>query len=86
MNKVKYLIDGDVRRCFDAAIVLGGENPREAMVEAAIQTISTDVILSIGGVAMHLAAWMDPEQWEEDWLAAGVENVDALVEGEVEEE
>lgn len=79
MNKIRYFLDGTPMRCFDAAIVLDGEDPRQALVDAAIQAASTDIFITLGGVRMFLAAWQDPDHWEEDWRAAGIEDADAFI-------
>ena len=83
MKRVEYRVAGLLTGTHDSAVVLPGEDPREALVEAAIQTISTDVKITVGDVTMHLAAWQDPDHWAEDWAEAGVEDVDALVAGAV---
>jgi hypothetical protein len=62
--------------CFDQAIVLDGEDPREVLVDAAIQSVSTNVEITAGGVTLHLAAWMDPDHWSEDWQEALGEDAD----------
>lgn len=54
-------------RAHDAAIILDGEDLQEALQEAVVQHISTDTMITIGGVKMHLAAWLDPEHWSSDW-------------------
>lgn len=79
MNKIDYYLDGNVMHCHDAAIVLGDDDPRVILCETAIQTLATDVWITVGGVRMFLAAWQDPDHWEEDWRAAGVNDVDAFV-------
>jgi hypothetical protein len=81
MNKIEFEVDGRVTRCHDAAYVAAGDTAREALVHEAIQTISTSVEITAGGVKMHLAAWMDPDHWMEDWDAVGVDDVDELLEG-----
>lgn len=66
----------------DCALVLDGEDPLGAVVEQTVQTISTDVMLKIGGVTMFLAAWQDPEHWAEDWAEhAGDQDAREFVEG-----
>lgn len=73
MTKISFFVSGSLTRCHDAAIVSEGEEPLEALVEAAVQTISTDVEIKCGDVTMHLAAWRDPYHWSEDWEAIGID-------------
>lgn len=94
MKKVEFLIGQEHgRRHHDAAIVLGDEVAREALVEAAIQGISTEVWIEVGGVNMHLAAWQDPDHWSEDWarvLDVDLDDVEeavaALIDGAIVED
>lgn len=85
MNKVIYNISGTTLRCRDSAIIIDGEEPLEQMIESAIQTISTDVEITCGGITMHLAAWRDPEHWSEDWAEKGIDpdDVPGLVAAQV---
>lgn len=70
-QRINYFIGGSPFRCHDAAIILDGEDPLEELIAAVIQTISTDIEVTCGGVTMHLAAWQDPEHWSEDWEERG---------------
>lgn len=81
MSKIEYRIERSiVPAMHDAAnLVYADEDPRTILVEAIMETISTSIEISCGGVRMHLAAWMDPEHWEEDWRQKGIEDVDALI-------
>lgn len=81
MDKIVYHIGGHTMRARDAALVSGDEDPREALVEAAIQTISTEIEIEAGGVKMHLAAWIDPDHWSDDWREAlGLDDPDEAAE------
>jgi hypothetical protein len=75
-----------IPRHYDAALVLSTDDPREALVEQVIQSILTEVMVEVGGVKMHLAAWMDPDHWADDWRKAGVDDVDVFVASALEEE
>jgi hypothetical protein len=79
MSKIGFYISGSLMRAHDAAYVKGEDDLREAFVEQVVQSISTDVEVTVGEVKMHLAAWMDPDHWEDDWREAGVEDVDQLL-------
>lgn len=70
--KINYYVGGTTMRCHDAAYILDGDDPLEQLIEAVIQTISTDIEITCGDVKMHLAAWQDPDHWSEDWLAIGI--------------
>lgn len=69
MQKFVYTTGGHLMGYRSAAILPDGseEDPRSAIVEDAIQTISTDVEITVAEVTMHLAAWQDPDHWESDW-------------------
>lgn len=85
MVKVEFFVGGSIMQAHDAAIILNYEDPLTALVEAAIQTISTDVEITCGDVTMPLAAWLDPDHWSEDWQAKGIdpEDVPNLVAAQV---
>lgn len=76
MTKIEHFIDVRAMRCHDAAYILEGEDPTETLIESVIQTLSTTIILTIGEIKMHLAAWQDPEQWEDDWREQGIDPAD----------
>lgn len=80
---IEFTISIGGRGLHDAVYVTPDEDPLAALVAAAIQSISTDVEVTVSGVTMHLAAWMDPVHWSEDWEQAGVDDVDALLTGAV---
>lgn len=50
-----------------SALVLTDEDPREAIVEQVMQDLSIQIMVTVGGVTTHLAAWQDPDHWEDDW-------------------
>lgn len=77
MRKIGYTVGGSIMRAHDAAYVTDDESVVETLVESVIATISTGVEVKIGDVSIHLAALLDPDHWEEDWRARGVEDVDA---------
>lgn len=81
MDRIRFAVSGRTMRGSDAAIVLANEDPREALVEAVAQNIAIDIDVTCGGITLHLAAWQDPDHWEEDWREKGVEDVDAFVAG-----
>ncbi len=83
MNKIEYSVKGNLLGVHSAAHILAGEHPLDALVEDVVQTIATDVMVTVSGVTMHLAAWSDPDHWSEDWVLAGVKDVDALLSGAV---
>lgn len=51
----------------DQAYLSDGQDPVEGLIEAVVQAISTDLFVRVGDVRMHLAAWEDPDHWEDDW-------------------
>lgn len=83
MNRIRYHLAAGARTlgCSDAAIVLADEDPREALVESVIQSIETDVQVTLGGVTIHLAALRDPAHWEEDWQELDIYDADAFIAG-----
>jgi hypothetical protein len=70
MRKLSYLIERTtVMAAHDAVILLDGDDLQEALGEAVLQFLGTEIELEIGGQKMHLAGWLDPEHWSEDWEA-----------------
>lgn len=62
----------------DAAYPGPDEALSEALAVAVMQSIGTDLEVTVGGVTMFLAAWEDPEHWATDWAEKlGVEHADA---------
>jgi hypothetical protein len=64
----------------------------EALAMSVLDSISTDIEVTVGGVTMFLAAWRDPEHWSQDWaeklgvdMDDAAERVDALLAEAVEE-
>ena len=84
MNKIPYTIGGYVSKAHDAAL-FNDEDPVHEVAQSVIQTISTDVTVTAGGVTIHLAAWLDPDHWSDDWQAAGVDDPYAFAASLVEE-
>jgi hypothetical protein len=75
MSEIKFSVGGSLMGAHDSTFISDGENPLEAVARAAVDSISTDVEITAGGVTMHLAAWMNPDHWESNWREAGVEDV-----------
>jgi hypothetical protein len=73
MGMLKYSIGGRLMPGWCSAIVLDGEDPGTALVEDVVQAIGTDVLVTAGGVTLHLAAWEDPAHWSEEWREKGIE-------------
>lgn len=72
MDKVEFSTGGSLRRTHDAVYLRPAEEPLTALVEAVIDSIGTSVMVTVGDITMHLAAWQDPDHWEEDWRAKGI--------------
>ena len=84
MSKLRYRVALTTGIGFtDVAYVRDADDPAEALSESILQNLSTDVDVTIAGVTMFLAAWMDPGHWSTDWaekLGIPVEKVhDAVV-------
>lgn len=81
MSRIEFTTDhGLAIGHHDAAIVLAGEDPREALIDAIIESIATEIEITVGGVKMHLAAWMYPAHWDSDWAEAlSLEDQDATL-------
>ncbi len=61
-------------RCVDAAVFGDDEElTTQAVADAVVQTISTDIKIDLGGVEVFLAMLQDPEHWEDDWRELGIE-------------
>lgn len=76
-SRIEFDLAASRQRFHDAAIILGDDDPVAEVANTAIGAISTDVMITAGGVTMHLAGWLDPGHWESDWQEAGVEDVAA---------
>lgn len=86
MSHIKFMaVRSLVPASRDAAIILPEEDPHEALIEAMIGNISIHVEFYVAGVALSLAAWMDPDHWSEDWAKAGIEDPDAFIAKVIEE-
>lgn len=71
----------------DAAYFAPGRHDAcEALCEAVMQNISTDVEITAGGVTLHLAAWQDPDHWSSDWAKQGIDDPHAFIFGLVSNE
>jgi hypothetical protein len=67
-----------VGNVYNEAVILADEDPRATLVESVVQDLSTDVIVKVGDVEMHLAGWQDPDHWSEDWAEKlGIDSDDA---------
>jgi hypothetical protein len=51
----------------DRALVRPGEALEDALRDAVIDNLSTDLWVKVSGVENHLAAWLDPAHWSEEW-------------------
>jgi hypothetical protein len=69
MRKLHYYLRGHTMAAHDALILVGDEvQPTgEDLAEAVMDTISTELMVTVGEVTMHLAAWADPDHWSDDW-------------------
>lgn len=67
MKRIGFSTQGHLMPTADAAYLDADEDPRTALIEAVVETISIDVQVTAGGVTLHLAAWQDPDHWAEDW-------------------
>lgn len=83
--KLPYLVGGSIMRAHDAALLSPGEDPQEALLQSILDTISTDVEVTLGGVTVFLAMLLDPDHWSTDWEERGIEDVDAFLADLVEE-
>jgi hypothetical protein len=68
---VRFHVSGSIMRSSNRLHIYEGEDPRTALCEQVIDSIATDVMVGVRGVKMHLAAWMDPDHWSDDWRATG---------------
>ena len=70
----------------DAAIVLEGEDPAEALFTEAVQGLATEVELTLGDTKVTLAMLQDPDHWADDWEERGIDDVDAFLASLVQED
>jgi hypothetical protein len=68
MEGIRFKVDsGSIMAYWDRAYVRTDESPQDAIRDAIIDNLSTDIWVSVGEVRNHLAAWLDPEHWSEEW-------------------
>lgn len=67
--------------CQDAAWVSADESLSQAVADSVVESLSTSVEVTLGGITIHLAALLDPDHWEEDWKQAGVDDPDEFLRG-----
>lgn len=81
MGKLRFSIPKTiVGGLTDTARLSDDESPLDGLVESVIQDLSTDVMVTVSSVTMHLAAWQDPDGWGDDWReVAGDEDVDTFI-------
>jgi hypothetical protein len=61
---------------------MGSSDLQEVLKEGVIETLSTEIEVTVSGVTMHLAAWLNPDHWSDDWREhAGDEDADEYVFG-----
>lgn len=51
----------------DVAYVSDGEDPAAQVAESIMQELSTNLMVTIGGETRHLAAWLSPDHWADDF-------------------
>jgi len=79
---IRYKVGGSIMRATDVAH--GSDS--EAVYQAVIDTISTEVEIELGGQTIFLAMLQDPDHWSSDWEERGVEDVEEWLAGLVQEE
>jgi len=84
VQRIGFMLDARVTPRHDAAIVFANDDPVDALAEAVVESISTDVKLRLGGVTIHLAMLRDPDHWESDWAERGIDDPYEWVAGLVE--
>lgn len=81
MRMIDYTVKGRITPTADAAYLEDGDTPQEELVAAVVSTIAIHVEVTCAGVTLHLAAWMDPAHWQDDWEKAGVDDPEAFIAG-----
>jgi len=81
MNKIRFSIERSViGNLTDVAYVDDLFDPIEAVIEQVIDDLDTEIMVTISGVTMHLAAWKDIDHWSDDWKKlAGDQDVNEFV-------
>lgn len=68
MRKLTYEADARMVTAFrSAAWIRETEDTTEELVADILQSLGTELQITIGGTTMFLAAWRDPDHWAEDW-------------------
>jgi hypothetical protein len=70
MRRIKYTTRGSLMPTADSAYLRDDEDPLARLVESVVDTISTDVQVTLGGITLHLAAFQDPDHWSQEWREA----------------
>lgn len=71
MKKIPYSMSRSIVRGYvDTVYVNESDDLREEVVQSVVGNISLNIDVTVGGVTIHLAAWMDPDDWQEDWAKA----------------
>lgn len=74
MRKLRFLIESCVIGGMSDSAYLPtrgdldeDEDLTTELIEAAHQSIGTDLEVTVSGVTMFIAAWEDPDHWASDW-------------------
>jgi hypothetical protein len=78
------LTGGRLMRMADAAVIMPGDDPADALADAVVQAISTEVEIVVGGKTVHLAMLLDPGHWDDDWRERDIEDPYEFLAGLVE--
>lgn len=82
MNKIPFDIKGGKNYgSHDAAILLEGDDPMEALAAAVVDNLATKVMVTVGPYEVFLGMLMEPDHWADDWTELGVEDPHAFIAG-----
>jgi hypothetical protein len=80
MRKLPFqFVPGAFRATHTAGYLTNDDTVFDALRDAVMEELGTEVELTIGGHTMHFAAWLDPDHWADDWaVELDVDHEDAV--------
>ena len=68
MDGIRYRLKQALTSAMSStALVRPGDDWADALRDDVIDNLSTDLMVTISGVENHLAAWLDPQHWAQEW-------------------
>jgi hypothetical protein len=82
MDGLRFSVKATTLMAISDSAYMGSHDLADVLKEGVLDAISTMVEVTVSGVTMHLAAWLDPDHWSDDWREhAGEQDPDDYVHG-----